>query len=62
MNEINLKAAQKDIEEALSAVETMEEMLKTETTSKDSIKEKFVFLSGKVQQLEDILKEEGILD
>lgn len=62
MNEINLKAAQMDIEEALSAVETMEEMLKTETPSKDSIKEKFVFLSGKVQQLEDILKEEGILD
>jgi 50S ribosomal subunit-associated GTPase HflX len=62
MNEINLKAAQKDIEEALSAVETMEEMLKTETPSKDSIKEKFVFLSGKVQQLEDILKEEGILE
>jgi hypothetical protein len=62
MNEINLKAAQMDIEEALSAIETMEEMLKTETPSKDSIKEKFVFLSGKVQQLEDILKEEGILD
>ena len=62
MNEINLKAAQMDIEEALSAVETMEEMLKTETPSKDSIKEKFVFLSGKVQQLEDILKEEGILE
>lgn len=62
MKEINLKAAQQDIEDALSAVETIEEILKAETPSKDSIKEKFVFLSGKVQQLEDILKEEGILD
>jgi len=62
MKEINLKAAQQDIEDALSAVETIEEILKAETPSRDSIKEKFVFLSGKVQQLEDILKEEGILD
>jgi hypothetical protein len=62
MKEINLKTAQKDIEDALEAIETMEEILKTETPSKDSIKEKFVFLSGKVQQLENILKEEGILD
>jgi len=62
MKEINLKAAQQDVEDALSAVETIEEILKAETPSRDSIKEKFVFLSGKVQQLEDILKEEGILD
>ncbi|GEM_PF-215279 len=62
MKETNLKTAQKDIEDALEAIETMEEILKTETPSKDSIKEKFVFLSGKVQQLENILKEEGILD
>jgi hypothetical protein len=62
MKEINLKAAQQDIEDALSAVETIEEILKAETPSRNSIKEKFVFLSGKVQQLEDILKEEGILD
>ena len=62
MKEINLKAAQQDVEDALSAVETIEEIIKAETPSRDSIKEKFVFLSGKVQQLEDILKEEGILD
>jgi hypothetical protein len=62
MKEINLKAAQQDVEDALSAVETIEEILKAEKPSRDSIKEKFVFLSGKVQQLEDILKEEGILD
>ena len=62
MKEINLKAAQQDVEDALSAVETIEEILKAETPSRDSIKEKYDFLSGKVQQLEDILKEEGILD
>jgi signal recognition particle receptor subunit beta len=62
MKDINLKAAQQDIEDALSAVENIEEILKAEIPSRDSIKEKFVFLSGKVQQLEDILKEEGILD
>lgn len=62
MKESNLNAAQRDIEEALLAIETMEEILKDESLSKDAIKEKFVFLSGKVQQLESILKEEGILD
>lgn len=62
MKESNLNAAQQDIEEALMAIETMEEILKDKSLSKDAIKEKFVFLSGKVQQLESILKEEGILD
>jgi len=62
VKESNLNAAQRDIEEALLAIETMEEILKDESLSKDAIKEKFVFLSGKVQQLESILKEEGILD
>jgi len=62
VKESNLNAAQRDIEEALLAIETMEEILKDESLSKDTIKEKFVFLSGKVQQLESILKEEGILD
>jgi hypothetical protein len=62
VKESNLNAAQKDIEEALMAIETMEEILKDKSLSKDAIKEKFVFLSGKVQQLESILKEEGILD
>lgn len=62
MNEINLETARKDIEDALAAVETMEEILKDNCSDKDSIRENFVFLSNKVQQLENILKEEGILD
>ncbi len=62
MRETNLETARKDIEDALSAVESMEEMLKDNTTDKRSIRENFVFLSEKVQKLENILKEEGILD
>ncbi|KZL89996.1 hypothetical protein [Clostridium magnum] len=62
MKETNLKLAQKDIDEALSVIESMEESLTTQSLSKDTLKEKFVFLAEKVQQLESILKEEGILE
>jgi hypothetical protein len=62
MKETNLKLAQKDIDEALSVIESMEESLTTQGLSKDALKEKFVFLAEKVQQLESILKEEGILE
>lgn len=62
MKEANLETAKKDIEDALAAVETMEEILKDNSSDKISIRENFVFLSEKVQKLENILKEEGILD
>jgi len=62
MKESNLEAAQRDIEEALLAVESMEDILKEHTMDSVTIKEKFVFLSEKVNKLENILKEEGILD
>lgn len=62
MKKATLETARKDIEDALSAVETMEEMLKGNAADKVSLKENFVFLSNKVQKLENILKEEGILD
>lgn len=62
MKETNLKLAQKDIDEALSVIESMEESLTNQNLSKDVLKEKFVFLAEKVQQLESILKEEGILE
>ncbi|MCH5139078.1 hypothetical protein JMF89_18105 [Clostridiaceae bacterium UIB06] len=62
MKETNLKLAQQDIDEALSVIESMEESLTTESLSKDTLKEKFVFLAEKVQKLESILKEEGILE
>lgn len=62
MKETNLKLAQKDIDEALSAIEYMEESLTNQNLPKEILKEKFVFLAEKVQQLESILKEEGILE
>lgn len=61
MKEDNLKLLQKDIDEALEAIETMEKNLKQEEFSKEAVKEKFVFLSQKLQELENILKSEGII-
>ena len=61
MREENLKLAQQDIEEALKTVEDLEKSIDTDAISKDTIKEKFVSLSDKLQKLENILKTEGIL-
>ena len=61
MKESNLKLAQRDIEEALKTVEEMEEFVDTIDAPKEVLKEKFYTLTKKVQQLEDILKNEGIL-
>jgi len=61
MKETNLKLAQQDIEDALSAIETLEKEIDDECMSKDCLKEKFIFLSTKLQELEQILKDEGIL-
>ena len=61
MKESNLKLAQRDIEEALRTVEEMEEFVDTIDVPKEVLKEKFYTLTQKVQQLENILKNEGIL-
>ena len=61
MEEINLKLAQKDIEEDLKVVEDMEKFLEEKDTPKNAIRDKFIFLSEKVHQLENILKNEGII-
>ena len=61
MKEANLKLAQEDINAALEAVEDKEKFINDETVEKDVLKEKFVALSEKVQQLENLLKIEGIL-
>jgi hypothetical protein len=61
MKEDSLKTLQKDIDEALETIETMENSLKTESLSKETVKEKFIFLSQKLQELETILKSEGLL-
>lgn len=61
MKEGNLKLAQEDIEAALKAVEDIENFINDELLEKDVLKQKFVALSEKVQQLENLLKIEGIL-
>lgn len=61
MKDSNLKIAQQDVEDALKAVEEMEQFINTDERSKEQLKEKFICLSEKVQKLEDILKSEGIL-
>lgn len=60
MEEKNLRLAQQEIEDALKAVEDIETVIDT-NNSKEVLKEKFLLLSNKVQELEDILKTEGIL-
>ena len=61
MKEANLKLAQEDINAALEAVEDIEKVINDESVEKDVLKQKFVALSEKVQQLENLLKIEGIL-
>jgi len=60
MNETNLKQAQKEIDEALSTIEKLEENIKFNSVSEDMIKENFISLAKKVQEIESVLKNEGI--
>ena len=60
MDESNLKLAQKEIDDALKAVDEMVDILDTDD-SKSILKEKFTVLTSKVQELEIILKNEGII-
>lgn len=61
MKEANLKLAQQDIDDALKTVEDMENCLNEGMNEGVELKEKFLSLSEKVQQLENLLKIEGIL-
>ena len=61
MNESNIKQAQKEIDEALSTIEKLEENLKSNSISDDLIKQNFISLSNKVREIEAVLKHEGIL-
>ncbi len=61
MKEHSLKLAQRDIDEALTAVENIQKSLGCEDSSKEEMKESFMVLSKKVNELENLLKEEGIL-
>lgn len=61
MKESNLKLAQKDIDDALKTVDDIVSVIDNADLSKEVLKEKFVTLTEKVQELENILKTEGIL-
>lgn len=61
MKEQNLKLAQQDIDEALCTIEELEKSLKENSISEEVIKQNFIELSKKMQEIEDLLKEEGIL-
>lgn len=62
MNELSLKLAQKDIDEALKVVEEIQKELGVPKLPELKIKTKFLYLSEKVEQLENLLKKEGIID
>ena len=61
MKESNLKIAQQDIDEALKTVDDMVKFIDDADFTKDILKEKFLTLTEKVQELENILKVEGII-
>ena len=60
MKDSNLNLAQNDVDEALKAVEEIEACINN-SSPKEELKEKFINLTSKVQRLENILKNEGIL-
>lgn len=61
MKDSNLKIAQQDIDEALKTVEDMVKVIDDTDLHNDILKEKFLTLTEKVQELENILKIEGII-
>ena len=61
MKESNLKIAQQDIEDALRTVDDMVKFIDDTNLPKDKLREKFITLTEKVQELENILKLEGII-
>ncbi|MCF0147013.1 MAG: hypothetical protein HUJ77_01305 [Clostridium sp.] len=61
MKESNLKLAQQDIDDALKTVEDMVNFIDETDLPKEKLREKFLTLTEKVQELENILKIEGII-
>ena len=61
MKEDNLKLAQKGIDDALDTIESLEKTIKEAPLPKNVLKESFYVLSKKVEEIESLLKNEGIL-
>jgi len=61
MKEDKIKLAQKGIDDALDSIDVLEETMKLTPLPKDILKENFDSLSKKVEEIEELLKSEGIL-
>jgi len=61
MKQDNLKLAQKGIDDALDTIDALEKTIKETPLKNNILKESFYNLSRKVDEIEDILKNEGIL-
>ena len=61
MKDSQIKLAQQEVDEALDTIKELESVIDNSDCSKESIKEKFLVLTQKVQEIEDILKNEGII-
>lgn len=57
MKDVNLKIAQQDIEEALRTVEDMEKFIDSSEVHNEVLKEKFMCLTEKVQNLKIFLNQ-----
>lgn len=62
MEETKIKLAHKDIDEALNIIENLEKELSSQSLSREHLRERFVFLTEKLQEIEGILKDEGVLE
>ncbi|MCJ7691637.1 MAG: hypothetical protein MUO60_20325 [Clostridiaceae bacterium] len=61
MKEDTLKLAQNGIDDALDTIESLEQTIKESPLPKNVLKESFYTLSKKVEEIERLLKNEGIL-
>jgi hypothetical protein len=61
MKENNIKLAQKGIDDALETIESLEKTIKVSPLPNAVLKESFYILSKKVDEIEELLKNEGIL-
>lgn len=61
MKENTLNLAKQDIDEALSIIENLEKALMRGSSQNQVLKDKFHLLYDKVNELENILKSEGII-
>ncbi|ADK13258.1 MULTISPECIES: hypothetical protein [Clostridium] len=61
MKENTLNLAQRDIDEALSVIESLEKAIVSDSSQNQVLKDKFHLLYDKVNELENILKSEGII-